>query len=96
MPAMIVILVSLLATASAGSLPRTMPFAEGPLAALPAMRAAIDECRAPAQVVERDGAAIVMIADDRSDRAFNCLSAWIARHLDSGFEKFGFVGSERR
>lgn len=92
---MIAPLVSLLAMASATQLDDA-PFAKGPLANASAMSAAIAKCHAPARIIESDGAALVLLASDRSQRAFDCLSAWIARHPDSGFEKFGFLGSERR
>jgi hypothetical protein len=93
---MITLLVSLLAMAPAAPLHRAMPFAKGPLAGQPVMTAAIAKCQAPATIVQSDGAAIVLLAEDRSESAFNCLSAWIATHSASGFEKFGFVGREAR
>jgi hypothetical protein len=93
---MIILLVSLLAAKPATQRHRATPFAKGPLAERALMIEAISKCQAPAEIVQSEGSAIVLLAADRSEKAFSCLSAWIATHPRSGFEKFGFVGSERR
>lgn len=73
-----------------------MPFAKGPEAFVSDLKAAISKCHAPAEVVQSDDTATVFLPDSRSDRAFNCLSTWIANHPETGFVKFGFVGLERQ
>jgi hypothetical protein len=92
---MIALLVSLLAAQPADHLHRAAPFAKGPIAQASTMTAAIVKCQAPAKVVQSAGAAIVLLADDQSESAYNCLSAWIAKHPKSGFLKFGFIGREQ-
>ena len=91
---MIALFVLLVAAEPAYQPHRAVPFATGPLAQVSAMRAAIVACQAPAKVSKSKGAAIVLLAPDRSEDAFNCLSAWIAKHPKSGFFKLGFIGRE--
>lgn len=92
--AMILILASLLVAGPAHQL-GDFPFAEGPSAGVSAIKAAIGKCHAPAKIVQSDDRVTVTLAITRSDRAFYCLSAWIAQHPDVGFAKFGFIGGER-
>lgn len=73
-----------------------MPFAKGPQARISDLQAAISTCHAPAKVVQSGDTATVFLPDSRSDRAFDCLSTWIANHPETGFVKFGFVGRERQ
>lgn len=72
------------------------PFAEGPAARASAIKAAIAKCHAPAKIVHSGDTVTVTLAVTRSNRAANCLSAWIAKHPDVGFVKYGFIGSERQ
>lgn len=72
---MIALFVLLVAAEPAYQPHRAVPFATGPLAQVSAMRAAIVACQAPAKVSKSKGAAIVLLAPDRSEDAFNCLSA---------------------
>lgn len=92
---MILILASLLLADPAQQL-GAFPFAEGPAAGLSAIKAAITKCHAPAKIVQSGDRATVTLAITRSDRASNCLSAWIAKHPDVGFAKYGFIGRERQ
>ena len=92
---MILIFASLLVAYPSQQL-RALPFAEGPAARVSAIKAAIAKCHAPAKVVRSGKTVTVVLANSRSDRAFDCLSAWIANHPDTGFVKFGFVGRERQ
>jgi hypothetical protein len=91
---MIFILASLLVANPAQQL-KAFPFAEGPVARVGTIKAAIAKCHAPAKIVQVGDRATVTLASTRSDRAFDCLSAWIAQHPDVGFAKFGFIGRER-
>lgn len=72
------------------------PFAEGPAAEVSAIKAAITKCHAPAKVAQSGGRTTVTLAITKSDRAFNCLSVWIAKHPDAGFAKYGFIGREEQ
>jgi hypothetical protein len=92
---MILIFASLLVAHPAQPL-GPLPFAEGPAARVSAITAAIATCHAPAKVVRSGKTATVFLANSRSDRTFDCLSAWIANHPDTGFVKLGFVGRERQ
>ncbi|WP_164523586.1 hypothetical protein [Sphingomonas sp. S-NIH.Pt15_0812] len=92
---MIFILASLLVAGHTQYL-RAFPFAEGPAAGVSAIKAAIAQCKASAKIVQSGDRATVTLAIARSDRAFDCLSAWIAKHPDVGFAKFGFIGRERQ
>lgn len=73
-----------------------MPFARGPIATSAQMATAIKKCRAPARLEEAGDAVLVFFEDGRTDRGYRCLSKWIYRNPQSGFEKFGFVGSEQQ
>jgi len=92
---MIVIFASLLVAYPSQQL-RALPFAEDPAARVSAIKAAIAKCHAPAKVDRSGKTVTVVLANSRFDRAFDCLSAWIANHPDTGFVKFGFVGRERQ
>lgn len=91
---MILILASLLVAGPALQL-GDFPFGEGPAAGVSAIKVAIGKCHALAKIVQSDDRATVTLAITRSDRAFDCLSAWIAQHPDVGFAKLGFFGRER-
>lgn len=93
---MSVILATLLTAASPVELHRLMPFAQGPIHGATGIRTAIAMCRAPAEIIKYPTKVLVLIAVDRPERAFNCLSAWILKHPKAGFIKFGFIGSENR
>jgi len=60
------------------------------------MTKAITDCRALARLEQANGAVLVFLEGRRSERAFNCLSKWIFRNPQSGFQKFGYVGSEQQ
>lgn len=92
---MIFIVASLLVAGPAHQL-EDRPFAEGPAAGVSAIKAAIAKCHAPAKIVQSGDRATVTLAITRSDRAFDWLSAWIAKHPDGGFAKFGLTGRERQ
>lgn len=92
---MILVIASLLLADPAKQLV-AFPFAEGPAAEVSEMKAAIAKCHAPAKIVQSGDRATVTLALTRSDRASNCLSAWIAEHPDVGFVKYGFIGREQQ
>ena len=92
---MILIIASLLVAGPAHQLGH-LTFAQGPAAGVSAFKLAIGKRHAPAKIVQSGDRATVTLAITRSDRAFDCLSAWITKPPEVGFAKFGFIGRERQ
>lgn len=75
--------------------PLAYAFATGPSQSVPRLVNAIATCRAIASVVNDGERALVLMEQEPSAAAFNCLSLWVHQHPESGVAKVGFVGQEQ-
>jgi hypothetical protein len=92
---MTLIIASLLVAPPAQQL-GALPVARGPAGRIGEIEAGIAKCRAPAKIVRSGAIATIVMTTTPSDRAYACLSEWIATRPGIGLVKCGFVGRERR
>lgn len=92
---MILIIASLLVAPSPQQL-GALPFAKGQAGRIGEIKAGIAKCRAPTKIVRSGAIATIVMTTTPSDRAYACLSEWIATRPGYGLVKYGFVGREHR
>jgi hypothetical protein len=75
---------------------QSFPFAGGPVSQVAQAEAAARKCRADVRFQEADAGRVLIFLSEgkRFGRQSRCLSRWLMKQPDDGFQKYGFIGRE--